>query len=484
VPTETVTIQQAYRFALDATPSQLRRFTSHAGGARYAYNWGLARIAEALDARAAENAATGAAVTKVPGHFDLCRQWTLFKDDPANGLHWVGENFVGTYQAALRDAAAAWKAFFDSRSGKRKGRVMGRPRFKKKGRARDSFQVHGGTLQVVDSRHVKLPKIGVVRTHEATRKLGRRLRNGAARIVRGTLSRGAHRWYLSLTVEIQRQVRTGPSARQRTGGIVGIDLGVKHLATLSTGEQVPNPRHLARDADRPAAAQRALARCEKGSARRRRAVDRVARIHARVANLRTDAIHQFTSRLVHTHQVVAVEDLNVAGMTRSARGSVERPGRNVRAKAGLNKAILDAGFATIRWQLESKTKWYGSKLAVIGRYEPSSKTCSACGVVKTKLTLAERTFTCHSCDLVLDRDLNAARNIAAWAGVQDTHHGDVASSAGETQNARGEPVSPAALRGAGRGSLKREARIEPATARIRRAVSAGNCRASPPRTAV
>lgn len=475
MPTEIVKIQQAYRFALDPTPRQQRAFASHAGGARFAYNWGVARIAEALDARTAEKAAGEKPTTRMPGHFDLCKAWTGFKNNPDSGVGWVGENFVGTYQAALRDAAAAWKVFFDSRAGRRKGRAMGRPRFKRKHRCRDSFQVHGSTLQVADSRHIKLPKIGTVRTHEATRKLRRRLDKGTARIVRGTVARTANRWYISLTVEIDREVRTGPSARQRAGATVGIDLGVKHLATLSTGEQVANPRHLAAAARRLAMAQRAYARTDKGSTRRRRAAARVARVHARTAALRLDAAHQLTSRLAHAHRVIAVEDLNVAGMTRSARGSLTAPGRNVRAKAGLNKAILDAGFSTIRWQLDCKTKWYGSNLVVIDRWAPSSKTCSACGVVKTKLALSERTYRCDACGHTVDRDLNAARNLAAWAaGVQP---GDDAPSGGESQTARGEPVSPGALLGVGHGSVKCEARTRPAVG-VRRAPPAGNRRAS------
>ena len=479
MPVETITVQQAYRFALDPTPRQGRAFASHAGAARFAYNWGIARVGQALDERTEQRAAGAQPTTKVPGHFDLCKLWTAHKNNPANGLGWVAQNFVGTYQAALRDAAGAWKVFFDSRTGRRKGRPMGRPRFKKKGRSRDSFQVHGTTLQVTDSRHVKLPKIGEVRVHEPTRKLRRRLANGTARLVRGTVTRGAHRWYISLTVEIQREIRTAPSARQRAGGTVGVDLGVKHLATLSTGEHIANPRHLAAATRRLAAAQRALSRTAKGSNRRRRAAARVARIHTQVTNLRTNATNQLTSRLVHQHAVIAVEDLNVAGMTRSARGTIDNPGRNVRQKAGLNRAILDGAFATIRWQLDHKTRWYGSRLAVIGRFEPSSKTCSACGTAKTTLPLAERTFTCESCGLVIDRDHNAARNIAVWADEQDVGSGDVAPSAEETQNARGGLVSPAVPRGRGRSPAKREARSRPSVG-VRRAAPPGNRRASSP----
>ena len=146
------TVQQAYRFALDPTPRQQRMLASHAGGARFAYNWGNARIIEALDARESEKAEIGEAKTRVPSHFDLCKEWTAWKDahlddpEPPEGERrtstaWVSENFVGSYQAALRDAAKAWGDFFKSRSGKRAGRPLGRPRFKKRGE-RDSARVY------------------------------------------------------------------------------------------------------------------------------------------------------------------------------------------------------------------------------------------------------------------------------------------------------------------------------------------------------
>src|SRR5690606_17384722 len=171
MPVENRLIQQAFVFALDATPRQQRAVASHAGGARVADNWGIQKIAEALDAREAEKAAGQTPATKIPGHFHLCRVRTERKTTAQGvdrepgaataGVPCVSRNFVGTSQAALRDSAVAWKRFFDSRSGKLAGRRVGRPRFKKKGRSRESFQVHGAQLRVVDAHHVQLPKIGV-----------------------------------------------------------------------------------------------------------------------------------------------------------------------------------------------------------------------------------------------------------------------------------------------------------------------------------
>lgn len=499
MPVEQRLVQQAYVFALDATPRQQRAFASHAGGARFAYNWGLQRIAEALDARQAEKTAGLKPTTRVPGHFDLCKAWTQWKDttewtdrdtgEVTVGVPWVARNFVGTYQAALRDAAAAWKRFFDSRAGRLAGRRVGRPRFKKKGRSRASFQVHGAQLQVVDAHHVKLPKVGVVKTHESTRKLLRRIRKGdttcptckatgqvpgkdtpkkcpackgsgrvpVARLVRGTVSQGSDgRWSIALTVEVVREIRTGPSDRQRAGGTIGVDLGVRSLVVTSAGEQFEHPRHLEAALDRLAAAQRALARCQPGSRRRAKAAARVARLHARVANLRRDATHKLTSRLVHSHERIGVEGWDV--QQTAQRGSADVPKRVRRDR---NRVLADANLGELRWQLQSKAAWYGCQVQVADRHAATGRTCSACGQVRAKpVPPFEEQFTCPACGWCGDRRWNTARVLAAVARGEHRQHND-ASSGGESVNARGGDVRPAALRRGGRSSLKREARARP-----------------------
>ena len=197
------------------------------------------------------------------------------------------------------------------------------------------------------------------------------------------------------------------------GGAVGIDLGVKTLATLSDGTIVPNPHSLAADEQRLKRAQKALSRKTKGSKRRAKARERVARIHARVANRRSDALNKLTTRLAQTYSDICIEDLNVAGMLKNHR---------------LAKAISDASFFELRRMLEYKTAKTGAKLHFIDRWYPSSKTCSQCGSVKAKLSLNVRVYRCENCGLVIDRDLNAAINI------------QVAGSAPETLNARGGDV--------------------------------------------
>jgi putative transposase len=275
---------------------------------------------------------------------------------------------------------------------------------------------------------VKLPKIGRVRVHEPMGALTSRLADGRARLLGATVSRTAHRWYVSFTVEVEREIPDAPSARQRRGGPVGVDLGVRHLAVLSTGETIPNPRHLAGSLRRLRTASRAYARSQPGSVGRRKHAARLARIHARVAQQRRDGLHTLTTRLAKDHSTVVVEDLHVAGMVRNRR---------------LARSVSDTGMAEVRRQLASKTVWYGSRLVVADRWFPSSKTCSGCGWRNPRLTLSDRTFTCPDCGLVIDRDHNAAVNLKHL----------VAASTAETVNARGADRK---TRFGGRVALKRE----------------------------
>ena len=202
-----------------------------------------------------------------------------------------------------------------------------------------------------------------------------------------------------------------PAVREAPrGGAVGVDLGVKTLATLSDGTVIENPRALAASERRLKKAQKALSRKVKGSRRRAKARAKVARIHARVANQRLDAMHKLTTWLASTFSHISVEDLNVTGMVKNRR---------------LAKAVSDASFGEFRRQLDYKTARTGAALHVVDRWFASSKTCSKCGRVKAKLSLNERVYKCDACGLSIDRDLNAAVNI------------NVAGSAPETQNAHG-----------------------------------------------
>jgi len=290
---------------------------------------------------------------------------------------------------------------------------MGFPRSKRKGRSRDACRFTTGAIKVLDDRtRIQLPRIGVLKTHQSPRKLARRLEHGTARILAATVTRTADRWYVSFTVQVRR---APPAAGNGRPSVVGVDVGIRHLAVLSTGATIPNPHALQRSQRKLRRLNRELHRRTRGSRRRDQTRHRLARVHARAANLRRDALHKLTTALATQHGTVVVEQLNLAGMVRNRR---------------LARALSDSGLGELRRQLTYKTAWYGSRLVVADRFYPSSKTCSACGCVKAKLTLAERTFACEVCGLQLDRDLNAARNLATLA-----QH--VAQSGWETQNARG-----------------------------------------------
>ena len=419
-----VTVLQAYQFALDPTPRQQGSLASHTGAALFAYNWGLELVTTRLDQRKAGQS------VQVPWTLPaLRREWNRAKDEAAP---WWAENSKEAYNSGLEALARALKNWSDSRSGRRQGPPVGFPRRKKKRRARPACRFTTGAIRVLPNRkHIQLPRIGIVKTHESTRKLARRLEQGPARILAATISRRADRWFVSFTCEVERQIPAGSSKPS----VVGVDVGIRKLAVLSTGVIIANPRALEASLHKLRRLSRELARRKPASKRRNQTRQRLARVNARAANLRRDALHKLSTTLATEYGTVVVEHLNVAGMVRNRR---------------LARAISDAGMAELRRQLTYKSSWYGSRLVVADQFYPSSKTCCGCGWVKAKLTLAERTFTCEACGLVIDRDLNAARNLAKL--VQS-----VAQSGWETPNARGADQKS---QRAGQVVMKREAGTE------------------------
>lgn len=391
---------EAVKVRLDPTPGQERLMASHAGAARFAYNAGLAHVKEALES--GEHADWS--------HYGLRRWWNANKDELAvnqtTGVVWWDQNSKETYSGGLRSLAQGLSNWSKSRKGQRKGKRVGFPRFKSKSTTmRFAYSTNFTVPKASDPYGVKLPRIGRVHCMENVY----RLVNGA-HVIRISVSRRAGHWYASLTVERESAMVLASAPK---GVAVGVDLGVKHLATLSDGTVIPNPRALNVKLRALRKAQQALSRKVKGSARREKAKGRVARLHARVADVRADAIHKATTMIARNYSVVCVEGLNVAGMVKNHC---------------LARSVSDAALGEFRRQLEYKTARSGAVLRVVDRWYPSSKTCSNCGVVKAKLPLSERTFNCDACGLSMDRDLNAAINVC------------VAGSAPETLNARGEDV--------------------------------------------
>jgi len=418
--------RQAYRYALDLNDRQRGLLASHAGAARYAWNWGLRLIVQAIAAHQA-----GDMSAPIPSAISLHRAWNAWKKGE-DGIVWWTEVSKCAPQEAFRDLEAAMRAFWESRAGRRPGPRVRFPRLKKRGRCRDSFRLTGAIH--VEPRHVRLPRLGRLYLCEAATPLLERIRAGSAQISAATVSREADRWYVSFAVEVDRAQPVSNSQRDT----VGVDLGVLALATLSTGEVVLGPRALRSGLRRLRRLSRQHSRCQRGSANRRKASRRLAKHHTRVAVLRRDHLHKLTTMLAKSHGRIVVEDLNVRGMLGNRR---------------LARALSDAGFGELRRMLEYKCQWYGAELVVASRWYPSSKTCSGCGAIRAELSLQDRIFRCPDCGLELDRDLNAAINLAGWV------HPVVAGSALETQNAcpSGGQTAPGAARHVDAGTEQQRA---------------------------
>src|ERR1700722_9382232 len=388
---------------------------SHAGEARFAWNRGMAKCQERYAAEGKWHSAA-----------ELHKLWNAEKKaDP--GLAWWPENSKCAYQEAFRNLDRALRDYAKSRKGERRGRRLGFPRFKKRGKCRDSFRLTGAIR--CSRSAVTLPRLGTIRTHEPVLKLAHKIDNSRARILSATVSRTAQRWFVSFTVEVERDV---PARHARPDTAIGVDLGV---TTLLTGVddrgrliEVAGPKSLLAGLRRLRRASRAHSREQPGSAGRRKSAALLARIHARVANVRADALCKATTMLSSRYERGVVEDLNVAGILANRR---------------LARAIADQGLGAGGRMLGYKTAREGGTLVVAGRWYPSSKKCSGCGAVKAKLTLAERVYRCDACGLVMGRDVNAARNLLS-----------LAASGADSLNACGAAVRPGPR--AGRAAMKQE----------------------------
>jgi putative transposase len=408
-------VLQAYRFALDPNAGQEAALRSHCGAARAAYNWAVSWVEASWWQRKAEASYGIAEDDLTPWRSwslpALRKQFNQLKRTDPRFAGWWAENSKEAYSTGFANAAAAFDCYKESRQGERKGQRVGIPRCKSRHRAQLSCRFTTGVIRVEDDRrHVTLPRLGTIRTHEPTRKLQRRLSDGSARILSATVRRERGRWFVSF----QAEVRRGARWPARADTVAGVDLGVKSLAVVadSLGEIRCEPNSAAYDASL-----KILRRLSRRVSRRQgpdhrtgqlpskrwiRASAQRNRVHHRVANLRADALHKLTTSIAREYSTVVVEDLNVAGMLHNHR---------------LARKIADAGFGEIRRQLTYKTTWQGGQLIVADRWYPSSKTCSGCGAVKAKLPLSARVFRCEVCGLVADRDVNAARNLAALAAA-------------------------------------------------------------------
>lgn len=388
---------RAHVIRLMPTAVQQTAFARACGTARFAYNWGLEQWGKMYAAHQADPS------LPKPSEFTIRKALNAVKRDE---FPWMLEVSKYAPEEALRALGRGFANFFAGRARY--------PKFKQRGR-HDAFRVDGQSVST-DGCHVVLPRIGQVRMREALRFPGR--------VLSATVSRHASGWFISLTVETET-LRHRPAENQ---GTVGVDLGLAHLAVLSTGETIAAPQAYRRAEARLQRLQRALSRKARGSANRKKAIARVGRAHQRVADARADFLHKLTTDLARRFSTVVIEDLHVKGM----------------AGGRLAKSVHDAGLGEFRRQLTYKIEARGGQLVVADRWFPSSKTCSACGRHYAGLKLGERRWTCTACGTEHDRDLNAAKNLLSLAA------GAAVSACGEGSAGRDASRGETALCEAGR----------------------------------
>ncbi|EID13608.1 putative transposase [Mycobacterium xenopi RIVM700367] len=416
---------QAFRFTLDPTEEQARSLARHFGARRKAFNWTVATLKADIQAWRE----TGVETEK-PSLAGLRKRWNTVKDEvcvnPETGAVWWPECSKEAYADGIRGAVEAYWNWQTSRAGKRAGKRAGLPRFKRKGRDADRVCFTTGAMRVEpDRRHLTLPVVGCVRTHENTRRIERLIRAGRARVLAITVRRNGARLDASVRVLVGRPQQPGvalPDSR------VGVDVGVRRLATVATVdgtviEQVENPRPLDAALRELRHVCRARSRCTKGSRRYRERTTEMSRLHRRVNDVRTHHLHVLTTRLAKTHGRIVVEGLDAAGMLRQ-KGL---PGARAR-----RRGLSDAALGAQRRQLSYKTRWYGSHLVVADRWFPSSKTCHLCRHLQD--IGWDEHWVCDACTARHQRDDNAAVNLARYE---------------ETLSAVG-PVGAAVKRGADR----------------------------------
>jgi len=364
-------ILYAYKTELNPNNAQRQMFIRCCGASRWCYNWGLAAMKEAYGG----NRKTSVYAEK--------KRLNAEKDVVAP---WLREVPYVVLQDAFERLKTAYENFYRRVKQGVKGKAVGFPDFKTRRKGLGSFNMRGN-LHVTET-HIKLPIIGWVRIYEH----GYMPTEKAVELCSVTISERAGHWDASLLVKEER----GEPA-PATGDVIGVDFGIKTLATVSDGRVYENPKALRKAQAGLKRTQREISRRVKGSANRRKSVLKLARTHRRVANIRKWTLNQISHDLVKNKPtVIVIEDLNVRGML---------------ANHCLAQAISDVGFAELRRQIEYKAAWAGVMVLYADTWYPSSKTCSECGHVKPDLTLADREFICTECGVVLDRDLNAAMNL-------------------------------------------------------------------------
>jgi putative transposase len=395
----TIHVKRAFKYRFYPTDAQAAELSRTFGCVRKVYNMALAARTEAWTRQERVNYNQTSAMLTV---------WKKTEE-----LAYLNEVSSVPLQQALRHLQTAFTHFF--------GKRAKYPRFKSRKKSRKSAEYTTSAFRFWDGE-LRLAKMS-----EPLRIVwSRPLPEGVSPSTVTVSQDAAGRWFVSMLCD-DPGIRHLPA----TDAAVGIDAGLDHLLTLSTGEKIANPRHERRDRAALAKAQRRLAKKEKGSANRVKARRRVARIHARIADRRRDTLHQITTRLVRENQTLVIEDLTVRNMVKNRK---------------LARAISDAAWSEFRSMLEYKAQWYGREVIAVDRWFPSSKLCSTCGILQDRMPLNVRTWTCD-CGATHDRDVNAAKNLlaagravaACGAGVRPQRSSPGGQSAMRQEVSRREP---------------------------------------------
>jgi putative transposase len=367
---------QAFKYELMPTGEQQRQMRRFAGSCRFVFNRALALQKERYEQG-----------EKKLGYAGLCKLLTEWRNGPETP--WLADAPVHPLQQTLKDLERAYANFFAKRADF--------PRFKKKGQS-DSFRYPDPKQIKLDqgNSRIFLPKLGWLRYRNSRKVLGE--------VKNVTVSASGGKWFVSIQTE--REVEQPIP----NGGAVGIDMGIARFATLSDGTFYAPLNSFKRHEDRLRKAQQAMSRKTKFSNNWKKAKARVQKIHARIGNVRRDYLHKATTTISQNHAMVCIEDLQVRNMSKSAAGTTEQPGKHVRAKSGLNKAILDQGWFEFRRQLDYKLAWAGGHLIVVPP-QNTSRTCPACGHVSADNRQTQARFLCVECGFEENADLVGAINI-------------------------------------------------------------------------
>lgn len=385
----------AHRTALDLNNVQATYMSQAAGTARFAYNWALTEWKAQYEAWKQDNC------RPKPSQAALRRQLNSIKREQ---FPWMLKVTKNAPQMAIIQLGKAFENFFAGRAKY--------PQYRKKGKD-DRFTLTNDQFRI-DGCRIRIPNLGWVRMRESLRFSGK--------IMSATISRVANRWLVSITVDTEDNSHLPKAENQ---GAVGVDLGVSALATLSTGETINGPKPHKALLSRVRRLSRSLSRKQKGSRNRWKAKVKLAKLHARIAAIRSDALHKLTTDLTRRFHTIGIEDLNVRGMMKNRH---------------LARSIADMGFYEFRRQLEYKAAMRGGLVVIADRFYPSSKTCSACGLKLESLSLSVREWTCPVCGVLHDRDVNAAINLKNMA-VSSTVSACGEDGSGSSRKTRVKPAS-------------------------------------------